>query len=144
MTPDHSFTLIVTAVGIGGTLGGIVIGHFLTRSWQHKQWLRDKRADDYQAVISAITGAYLALKRVDAVSLTSLFNDQMMREMESIKSEAFRVLNDRIFIAAELKRARIMDKWLYVYSCYGTPGSQGESDDAFSALTAELAKMAIS
>jgi predicted MFS family arabinose efflux permease len=40
---QESVTLIVAGLGIGGTLGGIIVGHFLARSWQREQWLLDCR-----------------------------------------------------------------------------------------------------
>ena len=140
---QETVTLIVAGLGIGGTLGGIVFGHFLTRSWQRKQWLLDKRTEDYQAVLTALTSAYLAITRVDTASFTSLYTDDMAREVEAIKGDAFRVLHDRIFIAEELRNAEIIKKWLFVFDSYKLPGGPNESGKAFSALTAELAQMAI-
>jgi hypothetical protein len=128
----------------GAGIGGILLGHYLTRSWQHEQWLRDKRYDDYQTVLSAITAAYLAITRVNNATFTSMYTEDMARELEVIKADAFRVLHDRIFIAGELRNAAVMKKWLYVLDSYHQPGKQQESGAAFSALTAELASMAIS
>jgi len=51
---DHTFTLIVSAVGIGGALSGIIIGHFLTRSSQREQWVRDRKLEEYRQLISCV------------------------------------------------------------------------------------------
>jgi hypothetical protein len=58
-TPDHAFTLIVSSVGIGGALVGIVIGHFPTRSSQHEQWRRDNRKQEYRELLSCLSDTYL-------------------------------------------------------------------------------------
>jgi len=99
--------LVVAGVGVAG----ILVGHLFTRSWQHEQWLRDKRYQDYQDVLSAVTTAYMAIIRVDRMEGTSLYNEDMVKELEVIKVEAFRVLRDRIFIAYELAEADILGEW---------------------------------
>ena len=97
--------------GLGCALIGILVGHYLTRSWQREQWRRDKRYEDYQAVLSAITAAYMAIVGVDKASTTSLYTPEMTAEMESIKIQSFKVIRDRIFIADELESGAIIVEW---------------------------------
>src|ERR1700679_2527183 len=106
MTPDHSFTLIVSSVGIGGTLGGIVVGHFLTRSWQQKQWLLDNRRQEYRELLSAITSAYMAIVHVDELKASGKYTQpDLGLESERAQIDAYRTLRDRILIADELSLA---------------------------------------
>jgi len=42
---------------------------------------------------------------------TSLYNEEMVKELEVIKAESFRVLRDRIFIADELAYSDILVEW---------------------------------
>jgi hypothetical protein len=97
-------TQSVTLIGIICTLGGAFGGQLLTRSWQHKQWLRDKRFQDYQDVLSAVTTAYMALIRPNPLRPNSL-------DIEAAKDHSFTILRDRIFIADDLALYRILEDW---------------------------------
>jgi hypothetical protein len=134
----------VAGFGIVSAFVGSLINQRMSRNTQREQWLRDKRYEDYQVVLSAITSAYMAMTRVDKASFTSLYTEDMARELEAIKANAFRVLHDRIFIAEELRNAETMKKWLSVVNSYGQPGQHLTSEGAMTALTAELAEMALS
>jgi hypothetical protein len=108
----QGLTLALVLWGVIAPLVGILIGHLLLRSWQREQWFRDKRYEDYQAVLSATVAAYMAIVRVDMASLTSLFTPEMLQEVEVIKADSFRVLRDRIFIAEELDYGGILVEWI--------------------------------
>jgi hypothetical protein len=70
---SHSWTLALVLWSVFAPLVGILVGHYLSRSWQREQWFRDKRSEDYQAVLSATVAAYTAIVWVDMASLTSLY-----------------------------------------------------------------------
>lgn len=108
---SYGWTLALVLWGVVAPLVGILVGHYLSRSSQREQWYRDKRYEDYQAVLSATVAAYMAIVRVDMASLTSLFTPEMLQEVEVIKADSFRVLRDRIFIAEELEFGGILAEW---------------------------------
>ncbi len=62
---SHGLTLALVFWGVIAPLVGILVGHYLSRSWQREQWFRDKRYEDYQAVLSATVAAYKAIIQVD-------------------------------------------------------------------------------
>ncbi len=107
----HGFALPLVLWGVVAPFVGIYVGHYLSRAWQREQWFRDKRYEDYQAVLSAIVASYMAIARVDMESLTSLFTPEMLHEVEVKKAESFRVLRDRIFIAEELELGGVLAEW---------------------------------
>jgi hypothetical protein len=47
-------TLIVASVGIAGSLGGVLLGQHMTRSWQQRQWPMDQRKDEFRELIAAL------------------------------------------------------------------------------------------
>jgi len=108
---SHGLTIALILWGVIAPLVAIFVGHRLSRSWQREQWLRDKRYEDYQAVLSALVAAYMTIVRVDMASLTSLYTPEMLQEVEVIKADSFRVLRDRIFIAEELNYGGILVEW---------------------------------
>jgi hypothetical protein len=141
---SNGWALALVLWGVIAPLVGILVGHFLSRSWQREQWFRDKRYEDYQAVLSAIVAAYMAVVRIDMASLTSLFSPEMAQEVEVIKAESFRVLRDRIFIAKELDLGGILVEWDTLITNYQKHASdEREFAGRFSSLNDKLVRMAL-
>lgn len=141
---SHGWTLVLVLWGVIAPFVGIFVGHFLSRSWQHEQWFRDKRSEDYQAVLSAVSSAYMAIVRVDKASDTSHYTPEMAQEAEVIKVDSFRILRDRIFIADELEFANVLAEW----DTAVTNREMRNSDERvfaerFSELNSKLVRMAL-
>jgi hypothetical protein len=137
---DHTFTIIVSAIGIVGALGGIVAGHFLTRSGQHDQWLRDNRKQEYRELLTSLAAAYMHIVQYGSGDNPS---DSTHLRFDPVRNEGFRTLQDRIFIADDIKKAGIREKWERVVDLCNERGRMPESMEKFDALTAELARMAL-
>jgi hypothetical protein len=99
---QNTVTLIVAGLGIFGTLGGTVIGHLLTRSWQQKQWLLDCRKEEFRELMSALTKALMVYSTPGAPPLDVM--DAQVRAIE--------VLKDRIFVASDVRRLKLFDLWV--------------------------------
>jgi hypothetical protein len=65
----QGLTLALVLWGVIAPLVSILVGHYLSRSWQREQWFRDKRYEDYRAVLSATVAAFTAIVRVDMAIL---------------------------------------------------------------------------
>jgi hypothetical protein len=102
VTPDQSFTLIVSSVGIGGALAGIVIGHFLTRSSQHTQWLRDRRLEEYKIVLAAVNEMFEAYSD-PLVSMNPRSMELRIKRKDAV-SRCFRTIANCVMIADDLKK----------------------------------------
>ena len=144
--------------GVIAPFVGILIGHLLLRSSQREQWFRDKRYEDYQAVLSATVAAYTAIIRVDRGDYSDLrgaiqrgpngitFRETklMIQEIDVIKADSFRVLRDRIFIAEELEYGGILVEWDTAVTNYAThTNDKQEFTDRFSELNDKLVRMAL-
>jgi hypothetical protein len=141
---SHGWTIALVLWGVIAPLVAILVGHYLSRSWQREQWLRDKRYEDYQAVLSALTSAYMVIVRVDKVSGTSLFTPEMLQEVEVTKVDSFRVLRDRIFIAEELDYGGILVEWDTAVTNYEMRNSDERTfATRFSKLNEKLVRMAL-
>jgi hypothetical protein len=140
---SHGWTLALLFWSVIAPLVGIFIGHLLGRSWQREQWLRDKRYEDYQAVLSGVTSAYMSIIRVHKVRETSHYTPEMVQDVERIKADSFRVLRDRIFIADELETTNISGKWDSAVTNFEMPGRDERLfADRFSQLNTQLVRMA--
>ena len=126
------------------TLAGVVVGAGLTyllgRSKEHEQWLRDNRKQEYRELLSSISDAYLNMvKTKPGIG----WEKEAHLRAEQLKSDAFRVLHDRIFIAQEIKDADIMNQWLYVINLERFPNKYREAENEFLSLTSTLVEMAL-
>jgi hypothetical protein len=65
---QQTVTLVVAGLGIGGALGGIVTGHFLTKNSQHDQWLRDCRKEEFKGLLATLTKSWLYISTFDELS----------------------------------------------------------------------------
>ncbi len=105
---QSTVTLIVAGLGIGGTLGGITVGHFLTQSSQRKQWILDRRKEEWSELLTALAESLrMALKRYQGRVLSG---EEEYRIVEA-QSNCFRVIRDRIFIAADVKNLNLENRW---------------------------------
>jgi hypothetical protein len=103
-------------IGLGGALIGIVLGHFLTRSAQHRQWLRDNRKEEFGEVVTAISQFI-----VDHMTYVSSLNSDMPQSkqayVDSYKAIAV-VLCDRIYIYTDLNDKDIPNRFLQIAEQY--------------------------
>jgi hypothetical protein len=141
---------IDACIGIVGRIAplvGIFVGHYLSRSWQREQWFRDKRYEDYQAVLSALVAAYMAIIWADKVLYSDsrgaisrspsgiTFRELGKQEIDVIKDDSIRVLRDRIFIAEELNFGCILVEWDTIVTNYA---KQTIDERVFAGCVSEL------
>jgi hypothetical protein len=139
MTMDQSsIALIAAACGVGGVL----IGHYLTRSWQREQWLLDRRKEEYRELISALSTVFTNMQRFG----TGVGDRDFNIRLAQVNADSYRVIRDRIFIADEIAKAQIMERW---YSILGAAEDDQHAAwrtfvDGYEDLTKKLVQMAVS
>jgi hypothetical protein len=138
---DHTFTLIVSAVGISGALGGIVIGHFLTRSSQHQQWLRDNRKQEFKEVVTALSH-YVVEHMAYVASLGSEIPQSKQAYIDAMKATSL-ALCDRIYIHTELSEKDIPERFIKIMRNFRDAGPDFDAPaDEATALVLEIIAMA--
>jgi hypothetical protein len=95
-----------------GPLAGILIGHVLTRSWQREQWLLDCRKEEFRELISALTAATVEFLVFHTSKGTT--TPQPMDVWLDAQKLAYRVIRDRIYIADEVERINVSDRYLKI------------------------------
>jgi hypothetical protein len=111
----QTVTLIVAAVGIAGTLGGTAIGQRMARSWQREQWLLDCRKEEFRELITVISDTLAATLEAVSGKIPSRTNPD---ELGELYSKSLRAMNDRIFIAKDIKRLGVRTEWLELTTGY--------------------------
>jgi hypothetical protein len=138
---QETVTLVVAGLGIGGTLGGIVVGHLLTRSWQQKQWVLNCRKEEFREVVSAISSA--------TIELMMYIHSQGSRlaQPETLYLDAQRVaaktLVSRIYVASELKKRDIPGRYLQIGEEARESRAGSDALNKMNALIDEIVAIAI-
>jgi hypothetical protein len=98
----------VAAFGIVSAFVGGLINQRMTRNAQHEQWFMDQRKEEWRELLTALAEALRSLLRLRiAAGLDS--DDE--RAIVAVQSNTFRVIRDRIFIAADVERLNIENRW---------------------------------
>jgi len=59
LSPGWAHTLIVW--GAIGPFVGILVGHVLTRSWQQKQWMLDRRKEEWRELLTTLARSFVTI-----------------------------------------------------------------------------------
>ena len=102
---------IAVAWTTAGPLGGVLIGAYLSRAWDHKKWMNDNRKEEFRELIDALTEAATAV-----IVQPMEANNQVLRAegnalaMEK-NTQALRAMKTRIYIANDVKEMNWFDRW---------------------------------
>jgi hypothetical protein len=133
-------TLIVAGLGITGTLGGILVGHVLSRSWQQRQWLQDRRNEEFRELLTALVRAMG--KIANARDVIRLKTDEWVLTAHEASVEFTQIMLDRIFIAEDVKKLNLMDQWREAVSKYVDDRVALDFGDVCRQMVAEIVKSA--
>lgn len=144
-------TTSLTIWAATGPLVGIVVGHVLSRRWQHQQWKLESRRQEYRELLQSLTNAYLQMlrfivegveksKESDAINVDGL--TEHVYRIEQAKMESFRVLQDRIVIADELESVDALGKWAEAFHNFEMDGNERRFAEQFKKLRETLVGMA--
>jgi hypothetical protein len=94
-----------------GPLVGVLIGAWLSRSWQQRHWARDNRKAEYRELINCLSQNAHLLMRSLGPSVGGLTDEELWGN-DGAASRGYNVISDRLFIAEVMKRENVRDRWL--------------------------------
>ncbi|MGC1187778.1 MAG: hypothetical protein WA871_10330 [Candidatus Acidiferrales bacterium] len=105
---------------VTGPLVGVVIGALLARSWDRRKWLDDNRASESRELLRIFT---LTIHHLFSAqhSLEANLSTQFAAERELANdtyNESLRVLQDRIFVAKDVKQHKLRERWVQANTDY--------------------------
>jgi hypothetical protein len=102
-----------STVPLIGVFGGLFVGAILTRSAERKKWLNDCRKDEFKELLTTLTGASMALiSEYDGGRAARIyFRPEDVWEPHDSYMKSLRVLKDRIFIADDLEKLKVFERW---------------------------------
>ena len=129
-----------TAWASVGPLVGVIIGAMLTRAWDRRKWINENRKQEYRELLSTLTSACTAL--IDnAQALVQSPAEQIAARDEYFKS--LRVLQDRIFIAGEIGKMNLFDRWGTAMKHLQETKDFHKFEDTFETMRSEIVKQAM-
>ncbi|HLY40456.1 MAG TPA: hypothetical protein VKR52_04540 [Terracidiphilus sp.] len=127
--------------GAIGPLAGILVGHWLSRSWQREQWELDCRKEEFKELIFAIGSA--------TIELMMYIHSQGSRlpQPESLYLDAHRIaaktIISRIYIVSEIKKLDLADRYLTIGDEIRESGASSEALSKMNGLIDEVVAVAI-
>lgn len=120
--------MLTSLIGLGGALIGIVLGHFLTKSSQHKQWIRDHRSAEYRELLTALTKSFLDISLYD-----SRFDADAGDRTKSLaaRNDALLIMSDRLYVAVDIARLEVGKRWIKAVQTFRDNHDSSEFSRAF-------------
>jgi len=129
-----------TAWASVGPLVGVIICAMLTRVWDRRKWINENRKQEYRELLTTLTSACTAL--IDnAQALVQSPAEQIFARDEYFKS--LRVLQDRIFIAEEIGKMNLFDRWGEAMKDLQQTKDFRKFEDSFEVMKNEIVKHAM-
>jgi hypothetical protein len=129
-----------TAWASVGPLVGVLIGALLARFWDRRKWINENRKQEYRELLTTLTSACTAL--IDnAQAVVQTPTEQIFARDEYFKS--LRVLQDRIFIANEIGKMNLFDRWGTAMKDLQETKNFRKFEDSFEVMRNEIVKQAM-
>jgi hypothetical protein len=100
-----------TLAGLAPLTGilGILVGHVLTRSSQQKQWLRERKLEEFRDLLSALANYFTEEIALESNGRAEGTKDR--EKLDELKTILFRVMRSRIFIAHDIEMRDLEGRW---------------------------------
>ncbi len=98
------------------SLVGVLVGAWLTRSWQLRQWVLEGKKAEYRELISTLSESYHTIVRLlpSGGGGISAMSAEQYQAAEQAWVAGVRVIEDRIFIDREVRAGNIRESWMQV------------------------------
>lgn len=137
-------TLGFAAWAAVGPVVGLLVGHFLTRSWEKKRWELDNRKQEAREILPALSAAYLALLNIGASRRVSgVIAGEEEKNAWLLTHDSFRALRDRIFLAHDLKGAKLLNRWTEAIKTFDHKNDLETLTKAYNAINDEIVALAM-
>jgi hypothetical protein len=105
----HGAVIASGLLGMVGTGVGVLLNHFLSRSARRDERIDDAKKAEYREVLAQLNLTFMVFLRLGGVMIA--LGPQEQRELLQAEMDSVRVLGDRLYIAGDLQRLNVMDRW---------------------------------
>jgi len=127
--------LPISILPVIGPLLGVLIGAYLTKSSDRKKWLNENRKQECQELLGAITAC--------AVKLLSDFPQGYAIEEYGGYLKTIEVFHTRIFIAEEVEKEKLEERWTSAVDDFGTNWTKAKFDTALEEIRGKIIRIAM-
>jgi hypothetical protein len=118
-----------------GPLLGVLVGAYLAKSSDRKKWLSENRKQECQELLGAITAC--------AVKLLSDFPHGYAVEEYAGYLKTIEVFHTRIFIAEEVEKEKLEERWTSAVGDFGTDWTKAKFDTALEEIRGKIIRIAM-
>jgi uncharacterized protein YneF (UPF0154 family) len=104
-------TVVLAIWGALGPLVGVLVGAWLARSWQWKQWVLENKKSEYRELIGVLSKSYHNLVKNLPETTTAVLGPEEQRALGDDWVAGLQVIEDRVFIDKEIRAAKIREQW---------------------------------
>jgi hypothetical protein len=103
---------------VSGLIAGLIaafVVHLLTQSRDRERWILDCKKQEFREVLSAIAESHWATLKATVKATGqpfTLLDEQDQRNLHTANGNAFRTLNDRIYIVQDLNLRELSNAWM--------------------------------
>src|SRR6266566_4378168 len=101
-------TLILAIWAPVGPLVGILVAHYLLRSWQRRQWQADNRIQEWRELIATLMSSFTTILRLATLTLMEA---PYRQDLDAHGIRAIEVIGNRIFINEDVEQIQLLDQW---------------------------------
>jgi hypothetical protein len=95
--------------GALGPLIGVLVGVYIANRNQRKHWIADRKVQEYQELITAMTRAFSAM--LNRTSPMTAYGPYEQREFAMAEEQVLITISDRIFIWEKMDELKILQRW---------------------------------
>jgi len=115
------FVLSTIVLGVWAAVGplvGVRYGNELSQRSTRRQWLADKRTKEWRELLTTLTTSMATIIQCKQAAKTI----ETIKEDLRASTVAGEALSDRLFIAQEVRRRQLLDRWQEAVKSFGKDG----------------------
>jgi hypothetical protein len=115
------FVLSTIVLGVWAAVGplvGVRYGNELSQRSTRRQWLADERTKEWRELLTTLTTSMTTIIQCKQGEKTI----EMMKEDLRASTAAGEALSNRLFIAQEVRRRQLLDRWQEAVKSFGKDG----------------------
>jgi len=102
----HNVSVMLTILG---SLGGVLIGAYITDRNRRKQWLADNKEEEYRELISIMTRALSMY--IHSFGPAARRDEEERRSLGEMEGAVLETIRDRLFIAKQIAHLGVLKRW---------------------------------
>lgn len=138
---ESETVFISGAMGMLGTVVGIVLGHYLSKKAQQEQWVRENKKAEYRELLSVINESFMLLMELRRPGIA--LGPEEQRELLQAETKSVRTIADRIYVAEAITKINLMKRWTTALTQFKKDKDIVAFGNETSALSEEIRRAAL-